>query len=132
MARRSEARVYGTPQVESGSESVLPNSLYFAAFAKRGIFPKQGPFRNLKRLSLAGTEIGDPSLPLIAQLRTLEILSLYDTRVTANGLKSLSALPRLSWLDVPAGLAEAELTDLQRALPKVSLHPRHRDNAVTD
>jgi len=37
---------------------VLANSLYFAAFAKRGIFPKQGPFRNLKAAELDNSTKG--------------------------------------------------------------------------
>jgi hypothetical protein len=35
--------------VGSGSESMLANSLYFAAFANRRIFPKRDAFRNRKR-----------------------------------------------------------------------------------
>jgi len=78
-------------------------------------------FPNLKRLVMDGTEIGDPSLPLIAQLRTLEIVSVYDTKVSGKGLKALAALPRLQRLEIPISVTDEELSELQTAMPQVQL-----------
>jgi hypothetical protein len=44
---------------------------------------------SLRRLKLTGTSIGDEQLPLLMQLRQLELIDLSDTLVTPEGIKRL-------------------------------------------
>jgi len=49
----------------------------------------------LQRLSLGGTDVGDPGLPAIGRITSLTSLNLGGTRVTDAGLSSLAGLGNL-------------------------------------
>ena len=54
--------------------------------------------KNLTKLDLSQTEIGDGGLDAVAQLKELEWLNLYGSKVTDAGLLKLKALPKLQKL----------------------------------
>jgi mono/diheme cytochrome c family protein len=77
-----------------------------------------GKLKNLQRLHLERTAVGDAALAQIKLCTQLTYLNLYGTKVTDVGLRQLSGLSALSHLYVwqsavtPAGIAE-----LRKALP---------------
>ncbi|MBC7853404.1 MAG: hypothetical protein IAF94_08215 [Pirellulaceae bacterium] len=51
-------------------------------------------FKNLRNLSLQRTAVGDESVPILAQLTTLQLLNLKDTKISGEGLFALrNSLP---------------------------------------
>ena len=55
-------------------------------------------FKNLRRLHLENTKIGDAGLEHLQGLSNLEYLNLYGTEVTDSGLQHLSGLKNLKSL----------------------------------
>jgi hypothetical protein len=79
-------------------------------------------YGGIRELVLNGQPVSDASLPLIVQLRDLEILHLQGTKVTLQGLQQLSALPQLRGLFIEKEhFTPEQVTTLRESLPRVQV-----------
>ncbi len=79
--------------------------------------------KNLTKLDLSQTEIGDGGLDAVAQLKKLEWLNLYGSKVTDAGLLKLKALPKLQKLYLWDSKATPEgAAALKKELPGVETY----------
>ena len=53
----------------------------------------------------------------VARLKSLQYLDLRDTQITDAGLKELSGLKSLRWLQIDEGVKDAGVGELKKALP---------------
>ena len=74
----------------------------------------------LQTLSLSGPKVTDAGLKELAGLKTLQSLGLVQTKVTDAGLKELAGLKSLQTLRLiaTARVTDAGVAELQKALPK--------------
>lgn len=86
----------------------------------RRVFPDLKKLR-VSSLALENTEISDASMPLMSQLSTLEAVGLDRTRVTPDGLRELSALPKLKHVGVTGLAFREQENELRRDLPGVGI-----------
>jgi len=73
------------------------NLLYAELITDLGLNAVKG-WRNLKRLNVRGTRIGDGTLHIAGALGGLESLDVANTRITDDGLENLASLTRLKHL----------------------------------
>ncbi|MCB1230761.1 MAG: hypothetical protein KDN19_10870 [Verrucomicrobiae bacterium] len=82
----------------------------------KGALKKAATFSELTDLSLEATAVDDGMIPVIANLKKLEWLNLYRTRISDAGFRAILSLPSLTHL--PAGetkITDGGLADLNRA-----------------
>jgi hypothetical protein len=85
--------------------------------------PVIGQLKNLSRLHLEKTDIGDDGLAHLKNLERLEYLNLYGTSVSDAGLSHLNALSRLRSLYLWQSNATREgVAQLTAALPELSVN----------
>jgi hypothetical protein len=96
--------------------------------------PKLTGLRNLRLASQFAPRITDAGLPHIAAIKTLETLSIGETRLTWDGgLKHLKALPNLKRLELnQVEMSAADLTRLKAALPSIEVLWRPVDEKYRD
>lgn len=72
---------------------------------------------NLRHVSLGN--ISDKGIACLEELHNLEAVSLYGSRVTGEGLRSLGKLKSLTWLKLPVGsrYTPQDLMALKKSLP---------------
>lgn len=77
---------------------------------------------NVKRLSLAGSNITGGDMAEIALLNSLEVLNIEDTSITGASLKKLNALSQLSELSLAqTDMVKADFTLLPKSLKQLNL-----------
>lgn len=80
-------------------------------------------FKNLQRLHLERTSIGDDALAHLAGLGELRYLNLYGTKVSDKGLGALKSLKKLQSLYVwQTGVTEAGAKELNGALASLKIN----------
>lgn len=103
--------------VASGLQSVNLAATSVTESALKDVLPEM---KDLQRLNLSQTEVGDELIPVLAQLPNLEWLNLYGTQVTDEGIQELSKLPNLQKLYLWNSKATPEGADeLKRKAPKL-------------
>jgi uncharacterized membrane protein len=81
-----------------------------------------GGLQQLARLHLDGSNISDAETAYLKNLNRLQEINVGRTKLTAQGLKNLSALPNLQKVFFyKNALSPAEYTDIQTAFPKVKI-----------
>jgi hypothetical protein len=107
LTRLTDLRIWHTPATDAGVA-------YLA---------KLPALRNLKLGAQWTPRITDAALPQLAAIKTLESLSLGETRLTWDGgLRHLKALPNLKKLELDQiELSEADLAQLKSELPGVQV-----------
>jgi hypothetical protein len=98
-----------------------------AALEARGaivIRDEQRPGRPVVRVALCVESGKRVSLPSLAALQQLEVLSLHGTSIGDAGLKSLYRLEHLTtlYIEDDGAVTEEGLTALQKACPQISLY----------
>ena|GEM_PF-326840 len=77
------------------AESLISVKLGSTSVSEGALASELPKMKNLKKLDLGNTEVGDGVLDAVAQLENLEWLNLYGTKVTDAGLQKLKGLGNL-------------------------------------
>ena len=77
----------------------------------------------LRYLKLSFTDVGDRGVAALVELRALEELDLWKTKVTAKSLDSFKEMKQLKRLLLPASeeFPEDAVAELQMALPRTKI-----------
>jgi len=80
--------------------------------------------KELVELDLSGIQITDASMEIVGTFSKLQGLNLLQARVTDDGLKHLTKLKKLEYLDLGSAplVTEKGIADLKKALPKCEIH----------
>ena len=104
------------------SEQLVWLNLAGTAVTDAGLKSLAG-FKNLRRLHLEKTGIGDEGLASVKSLAELTYLNLYSTKVSDKGLANLAGLKKLKNVYLwQTGVTDAGAADLAKALPGIYIN----------
>ncbi|MBS1955766.1 MAG: protein kinase [Cyanobacteria bacterium SZAS-4] len=87
----------------------------------------------IQNLDLDGTRIDDSSIPKIANLKMLHILSLADCNITEAGLRELAASPSLEVLTLtPKKFSPQFIRELYEKMPQCVIYPYRKTSKIQD
>src|SRR2546428_1895046 len=94
-------------------------NLYAAEFITDAALAFLRGNRQLKRLSLRGTDVTDTSLAYVAELSNLKSLDISFTQITDVGLEHLASLPQLEELNLGGNKISGAGLHVLKLLPKL-------------
>jgi hypothetical protein len=83
-----------------------------------------GNLATLTKLDIAGPRVTSKGLTYLSKLGRLKELYLHGADIRDEDLQPLKELKELLYLDLPKGVSEMALAELQRALPRTNIRRR--------
>ncbi|HYG78090.1 MAG TPA: hypothetical protein VEK08_23995 [Planctomycetota bacterium] len=112
ISQLKEFLIWHTMQTQAGNKHLLNLSLTFLKIGQR--LPRWG--------TTPAPSFDASTIPLIAQMKSLERLELFEARLTAENLQPLKELPKLKLLSIhTCDISAADIDAVKAALPQVKV-----------